>query len=147
MSRNEVEVFGICTVAVFIGSVSPGPAEAAPALKDPNGETSQSRKLKLLRVQALRTQLQGGFERVKIGKDSVVDYLQTIRDLYEAEVSLADSREAKLAVMQKACQMLFVWDEQIAQLQQAGLATFESVRRTRAARASAELELEKLKSP
>jgi len=40
-----------------------------------------------------------------------------------------------------------VWDEQLTQLQQAGLITFESVRRTRDARASAEIELAKLQSP
>jgi outer membrane protein TolC len=147
MSRTERAVLGVCLFGVLgLGPISTGPAWSAPALKDPTKETRQARELKQQRVQAIRAQLQGAFERVKIGKDSVIDFLQSVRDLYVTEVSLADAREEKLAVVEKAVQILFVCDEQITQLNQAGLVPFDSVQRTRAARASAELELEKLKS-
>jgi outer membrane protein TolC len=112
-------------------------------LKDRKGLTKEARERLQKRVAALGEQLTGGFERVKIGKDSLADYLPALREWYETKIALADTREAERAVLENASRFLFVVEEQLAQLHQAGLQSYDSVLQAQAARAKVQSELEK----
>jgi RNA polymerase sigma factor (sigma-70 family) len=119
---------------------------AAPGTKDPPKPTSDRlRELQKERVEALKEQLQGQFERVKIGKDPMIQLLDAIRELYEAELDVAENREARVAAMDRAVSDLKVVEEQVAELQEAGLQTKQGVAQARAARLKAEIQLEKIK--
>jgi RNA polymerase sigma factor (sigma-70 family) len=117
--------------------------------KDPDGaksETTRLRQLQQERVKALEEQLQGQFERIKIGKDPLSHLLDAVRDLAEAELELADTKEARIAAVEKMLKHLVLIEEQLIQLQEAGLQTKQGIAQGRAARLKAEIELEKLKA-
>jgi outer membrane protein TolC len=137
-------VCSLCVVLlVDLGPSPTGAAWSAPALKDPKGHTKESRAALRKRIAALQDRLRGEFERVKIGKDSLGEFLAPVRELYEAEVALADTREEERAVLENALRVLWVCEEQFTQLHQAGLHPAESVHQSQAARARVQLELEK----
>jgi hypothetical protein len=126
-----------------LGPLPAGAAQAAPALKHPKGHTAASRAALRDRIAALREQLQGGFERVKIGRDSVGEFLAAVREQYEAEVALADTREAERAALENAARFLAVCEDQLTELHRIGLHPADGVRQAQAARLRVELELEK----
>src|SRR3954468_15875951 len=114
--------FGVAGVTVL--GLLQGPPAAAPAGKEtPPPSSSRLRELQRERVKALETQVQGQFERVKIGKDPLIQYIEAIRELGDAELELAETREARLAAVEKMVKELTDCEEQIVQLQQAGLQT------------------------
>jgi RNA polymerase sigma factor (sigma-70 family) len=115
-------------------------------LPPPRVVESKIRELQKARVVALGAQIQGGFERVKIGKDSLRNYLDLFRDLAEAKIELAENREAKIAAAQESLRQLLVVSEQIEALYKAGLQTKDEVLFATIARLKAEIELEKLKA-
>jgi hypothetical protein len=144
LTRLARTAVGLCVFGLlWVGPLTLDAARAAPALKDHKGLTKQAREDLQARTAALGKQLSGGFERVKIGKDSLVDFLQVLRDWYEAEVALAETREAERLVLENALRRLTVVEEQMAQLHQAGIQPYDSVVQCRAAREKAQLELEK----
>ncbi|HKB03584.1 MAG TPA: sigma-70 family RNA polymerase sigma factor [Gemmataceae bacterium] len=127
------------------GKTPAGVLAAAPGKDPPKADSERLRELQKERVEALKEQLQGQFERVKIGKDPMIQLLDAIRELYEAELEIADSREARLAAMERAVTDLKLVEEQVAQLQAAGLQTKQGVAQAKAARLKAEIQLEKIK--
>jgi outer membrane protein TolC len=134
------------TIAVIAWCLSGPPLWAAPGAKDAlPPSSSRLRELQRERVKALEEQLQGQFERVKIGQDPLIQYVQAIRELGDAELELAETKEARLAAVEKMVKELAECEEQVIQLQQAGLQTKQGVAQARAARLKAEIELEKLK--
>ena len=123
-----------------------GPLPAAPGGKEaPPPSSSRLRQLQRERVKALEEQLQGQFERVKIGKDPLIQYLNCVRELADAELELAETKEARVAAVEKMVKELATAEAEIIQLHQAGLQTKQGVAQARAARLKAEIELEKLK--
>ena len=125
-------------------SPSKAKAEEKPASKD-----SPAYRVRLLqeeRAQALRTQFEGQFERVKIGKDPLLVLLDCRRELWEVETALAADHADKLKAAEGCIRDLTVIEEQLVQLRDAGLQTKEGVSQGRAARLKAEIELEKLKA-
>jgi outer membrane protein TolC len=137
--------FGVAVVTVL--GLASTPLAAAPAGKEaPPPSSSRLRELQRERVKALEEQLQGQFERVKIGKDPLIEFLEAIRELGGAELELAETKEARLAAVEKMVRELTKCEEQIVQLQQAGLQTKQGVAQAKAARLKAEIELEKLKT-
>jgi len=135
---------GVAVVTVL--GLLQGPLAAAPAGKEaPPPSSSRLRELQRERVKALEEQLQGQFERVKIGKDPLIQYIEAIRELAEAELDLAETKEARIGAVEKAVRELTVCEEQMFQLQQAGLQTKQGVAQAKAARLKAEIQLEKLK--
>jgi hypothetical protein len=144
MTRMQRAALGVCVFGVlWVGSPASEAARSAPALKDRKGLTKEVRDALRKRAAALREQLQGGFERVKVGKDSVADFLQAVREWYEAEVALADTRDAERAVLQNVSRWLAVGEEQMAVLHQARLQPYDAVLQWRAALEKLRLELEK----
>lgn len=109
-------------------------------------DQSRLRQLQRERVTALDRQLQGQFERVKIGKDPLTTLLDATRELAELEVELAETKEAKLAALEAWVRDLRYIETQITELHRAGLQTTEGASQARAARLKAEIELEKLKA-
>jgi len=138
--------FWFSIAAVTASGLAGTPLAAAPAAKEtPPPSSSRLRELQRERVKALETQLQGQFERVKIGKDPLIEFLEAIRELGEAELELAETKEARQAAVEKMVKELAECEEQIVQLQQAGLQTKQGVAQAKAARLKAEIQLEKLK--
>jgi len=124
------------------------PAPAAPARETP-AKTDTGKRLRDLqqeRVKALEDQLQGQFERVKIGKDPLIQLIDAVRELAEARLDIAETREQRLAAVEAMVKELSVTEEQMAQLQMAGLQTKQGVAQAKAARLKAEIQLEKLKA-
>jgi hypothetical protein len=134
------------SVALVIGVLAGPPLLAAPTGKEtPPPSSSRLRELQRERVKALEEQLQGQFERVKIGKDPLIQYIEAIRELAEGELDLAETKEARIAAVEKMVRELTVCEEQMVQLQQAGLQTKQGIAQAKAARLKAEVQLEKLK--
>jgi outer membrane protein TolC len=133
-----------CVALVLLGIASV-PALAAPAGKEVPASSERLRQLQRERVKALEEQLQGQFERVKIGKDPMVQYLNCVRELTEAELELAETKEARLAAVEKMVKELTTAEADTLQLQQAGLQTKQGVAQVKAARLKAEIQLEKIK--
>ena len=125
------------------------PEGAEAKLRDsliPKPGADRIRDLQKARVKALETQLQGQFERVKIGKDPLSTYITVVRELADAEAELAETKEAKVAALDRALRSLHVCVEQLEQLHAAGLQTKEGVAQAKAAKLKVEIELEKLKA-
>jgi outer membrane protein TolC len=137
----------LCAVGALVILIGPHThLAAAPGPKDPPKANSERlRELQKERVEALKEQLDGQFERVKIGKDPAIQLLDAIRELYEAELEIADSREDRVAAMERAVKELKVIEEQMIALHKAGLQVKQGVAQTRAARLKAEIQLEKVK--
>lgn len=133
-----------CTLAAMAVLIpGPPPTSAAPAGKDTLD--GRLRELQKERVKALKEQLEGQFERVKIGKDPLIIFIEAVRELCEAELELADTHGAKVAARERMVKSLRECEESMSQLQQAGLQTKEGVAQVKAARLKAEIEFEKLK--
>jgi hypothetical protein len=148
MTRMRRAALGVCILGMLWASpLTPEAARAAPALKDRKGLTKEARAALRKRAAALREQLAGGFERVKIGKEPVADFLQLVRDWYESEITLADTREAERTVLENVVRTLLVGEEQMTQLRQAGLQPGDSVVQWQAARLRAQVELDKRAGP
>ena len=124
------------------------PVEVAkPAPKDPPPDPAgRLRELQVERVAALKEQLDGQFERVKIGKDPVIQYLVVVQELGEAELEIARTKEERVAAAERMVQELKVGEEQLIILHKAGLQTKQGVAQAKAARLKAEIKLEKLKA-
>jgi hypothetical protein len=91
--------FGLAALVAFL---IPGLTAAAPALRPAKRIDPKVRELRLEQIRALKEQLEGQFERVKIGKDPLVVFLEAVRKLAEAEVDIAETREAELAALSNA---------------------------------------------
>src|SRR5262245_2386196 len=136
--------FGIALPILFWLMATP--LSAAPVGKEaPPPSSDRLRQLQRERVKALDEQLQGQFERVKIGKDPLIQYLEVVRELAEAELEVAETKDARIAAVEKMLKELTSCEEQMVQLQQAGLQTKQGVAQAKAARLKAEIQLEKLK--
>ena len=118
---------------------------AAPVKEPPPPSSERLRQLQKERVKALEEQLQGQFERVKIGKDPIIQYLDCVRELTESELELAETKEARQAAVEKMVKELTTAEADTLNLQRAGLQTKQGVAQVKAARLKAEIQLEKLK--
>ena len=111
-------------------------ALAAPALK-PSAK-AQDRKLQLARIQALATQLMGGFERAKIGKDPLSDYLDLLEQFGRAKRDLAETSEKRIDAALSVLRQFTVVERQIRELNAVGLQPQKAVSEAEAARRRAE---------
>jgi RNA polymerase sigma factor (sigma-70 family) len=127
------------------GKAPVGVLAAAPGKDPPKVDDKRLRELQQERVKALEEQLQGQFERVKIGKDPLIQLIDAVRELCEARLELADTREKRRAAMEEMLTDLQEVEENLVQLQAAGLQTKQGVAQAKAARLKAEIQLEKLK--
>ena len=144
MTRMTRTALGICLLGVlWVSPPGPETARSAPALKDRRGLTKEAREALQKRVTALGHQLQGAFERVKIGKDSLADYLNVIRGFCDAQVALADTRVAERAVLENVLRQLVVIEEQLTELHKVGLQPYDGILQSRAVREKVQFELEK----
>jgi hypothetical protein len=132
-------------LAMAIAVMASSPLAAAPTGKDTKPDSKRLRQLRQERVEALEEQLQGAFERVKIGKDPLIQFIEAIRELAEAELDVAETTAAKVTAVEKMVRQLQDCEEQVKQLQVAGLQTKQGVAQARAARLKAEIQLEILK--
>lgn len=133
-----------CVALALLGLASV-PTPAAPAGKETSPSSERLRKLQRERVEALETQIRGQLERVMIGKDPLIQYLEAVRELAEAELELAETKEARLAAVEKMVTELTTAEAKIIECQKAGLQTMQGVAQVKAARLKAEIQLEKLK--
>jgi RNA polymerase sigma factor (sigma-70 family) len=127
------------------GKAPAGVLAAAPGKDPPKATSERLRDLQQERVKALEEQLGGQFERVKIGKDPIIQFLEAVRELCDARLDLADSRDQRLTAVEEAVKTLREAEENMMQLQAAGLQTKQGVAQTKAARLKAEIQLEKMK--
>jgi outer membrane protein TolC len=135
-------------IAIVLASVTwfATTAVAAPVGKEAPAPTSDKlRQLQKERVATLKEQLQGLYERVKIGKEPLIDFIEAIRELADAEFDLAETREQRLTAVEGMVNRLREGEQETEQLQRAGLQTKQGVAQIKAARLKAEIQLEKLK--
>ena len=144
MPRNTWRVG--CTLLLVLGLAPSWVAtcDAAPApAKQP--VPPKLRELQRERVKALEEQLQGQWERVKIGKDPLITLLDVLRELGEAELDLAETTATEVAALERAVDRFKEAEEDMGKLVAAGLQTKQGVAQVRAARLKAEVLLEKRK--
>jgi RNA polymerase sigma factor (sigma-70 family) len=122
------------------------PSPTKEAERPGKSDQTRLRQLQRERVKALDNQLQGQFERVKIGKDPLTTLLDAARERAELELELAETKEAKLVALESWLRDLRYVETQIKELHRAGLQTFQGVAQATAARLKAEIQLEKLKA-
>jgi RNA polymerase sigma factor (sigma-70 family) len=103
------------------------------------------RELQTERVKTLEAQLRDQFERVKIGVDQLTTAIGAAQELAEAEKDLAETKEARVAAVQKLVKTLTEYVDALQELLKAGLQTQVHVLQAKAALLKAEIELEKLK--
>jgi outer membrane protein TolC len=127
-------------------AVVPATGIAAPAGKEPEQPTSDRiRELQKERVKALQEQLRDQLERVNIGKDPLIQFIEAVRELGDAELDLANSREGRLAAVERVVKSLKEGEEAIDTLLRAGLQTRGGLAQIKAARLKAEIQFERLK--
>ena len=120
--------------------------DAAPVGKESLPPTSDElRQLQKERVAALKEQLDGQYERVKIGKDPLIHFIEAIRELGDAELDVAETRGQRLAAIEGMVNRLREGEEETAKLVNAGLQTKQQLAQVKAARLKAEIQLEKFK--
>ncbi len=130
-------------VAALVALIIPGLSAAAPS---PDRRIDEKiRELRKAQIEALRQQLDQQFERLKIGKDQIVTFVTAVFDLGEAELEVADTKEAERAALDGMVKRLKDVEDQMDELQAAGLATRGQVAELRAARLKAEIRREKWK--
>jgi len=147
MAPSNKPTHWMWALALVVATAGPlSLSTAAPVGKETKVDNKRLRQLRQERVAALEEQLQGQFERVKIGKDPLIQYIQAIRELAEAELDLADTTAARIAATEKMLKQLQDCEEQVKALQIAGLQIKQGVAQARAARLKAEIQLEILKA-
>jgi RNA polymerase sigma factor (sigma-70 family) len=120
------------------------PAEEAPKKAGPP-VSERIRKLQQERVKALQQLVEDRMERGRTGQDALDRVLEPVRELAEAELELAETREARIGAVEKMLKQLTTIEGLLARLQEAGLQTRSGLLEAKAARLKAEIELEKLK--
>jgi outer membrane protein TolC len=146
MAASKQPALWLCVVAalgIVLGSSSH--LTAAPGPKEAKAD-KRLRQLQEERVKALEEQMQGQFERVKIGKDPLIQLLHAVEELAEARLEIADTLARRREAIEMMVKELTETEEQMIQLQQAGLQTKQGVAQAKAARLKAEIKLEKLKA-
>ena len=135
----------IAGIAMTFGGLHQWPcADAAPLPvpgKSPNNE--KIRDLQQQRVKALEEQMDGQFDRVKIGKEHLGVYIELICELGEAEADVAKNRKDETAAMGRVVTKLRETEDVVKELAKMGLQTKQAVAQIRAARLKAEIKLEK----
>jgi len=124
------------------------PAPTAPARETPakSDNNKRLRELQQERVKALEEQSQGQFERVKIGKDPLIQLINVMQELAEARLEVAENREQRMAAIESLLKDCRLVEDQLRDLQAAGLQTKQGVAQAKSARLKAEIQLEKLKA-
>jgi RNA polymerase sigma factor (sigma-70 family) len=122
----------------------PAPAETPKNVGPPANE--RIRKLQQERVKALQQLVEDRMERGRTGQDALDKVLEPVRELAEAELELAETREARINAVEKLLEQLTTIEGLLDRLQQAGLQTRSGVLEAKAARLKAEIDLEKLKA-
>jgi hypothetical protein len=135
-----IRTFGLAALVAFL---IPGLAAAAPAPAKRIDE--KVRELRLEQIKGLKEQLEGQWERVTVGKDRIGEFIEAIRELGEAELDIAETREAEQAAPGNRVRRLKETEDKMQQLQMAGLQSKTGVAQVRAARLKAEIQLEKWK--
>src|SRR5258708_301691 len=104
--------FGVA-LAIALAAVGP-PLPAAPVGKEASPPSSERlQELQKERVKALEEQIQGQFERVKIGKDPLIQYIEAIRELAEAELDVAETKDARIKAVEKWVRELTTCEEEL----------------------------------
>lgn len=143
MTRIRRVTLGIWMILAW--AASDCSADAAPAA---SGKPSEAvRQLQKERVKALKEHLEGSFERVKIGKDPLLTLIDTLRELADAELELADTPAQEVAALEIALARFRELEKDVEEWAPAGVQRVQRhpVAQVRAARIKAEIELEKRK--
>ena len=118
----------------------PEPKNAAPPAN------KRIRELQKERVDALEEQVRWQSDPLKFPSVSVMQFVQAVRELAEAESDLATTQAGRVAAAKKMLGRLREREEMVKKYQAAGLANTLSAAQIKAARLKAEIELEKLKA-
>ena len=104
------------------------------------------RELQKERIDALNEQVREQSDPLKFPSVSVIQFVQAVRELAEAESDLAATQAGHIAAAEGMLKRLGEREEMVKKYQAAGLANNLSVIQIKAARLKAEIELEKLKA-
>jgi len=143
MTRIRRVTLGLWVILAW--AASDRSADAGPAA---SGKPSEAvRQLQTERVQALKEHLEGLYDRVKIGKDPLLTLIDTLRELADAELELADTPAQEVAALEIAVARFREVERDVEELVPAGVqqAQRRPVVQVRAARLKVEIELEKRK--
>jgi hypothetical protein len=138
--------FKFAVTLLILAALIGDPTHAAPIPKDPPKPSSERLKeLQRERVKTLETQLGGQWERVKIGKDPLIVFIEAIRDLGETELDLSETKEERMNAVEKMIKQYQECEANMIQLEMLGLQTKQGVAQAKSARLKAEIQLEKMK--
>ncbi len=125
------------------GVSAPAKTDSAPK---PSAANARIRHLKQERIKALSEQVDGLYERVRIGKVPLGEFIEAHREFCEAELEFATSQYERIRIRERLVEGFRTVEIQIGELQVAGLQSKQCVAQARAARLKAEIDLEKLKA-
>ena len=139
VTRMAMALFAVFAIGDTSGIAAPVKEPAKPS-------SERLRELQKARVEALKEQMEGLTERVKLGKDlSMITFIEAVRELGEAELDLAEKNEDRLAAYERMVKSLLNAEDLTAGLVKVGLQTKGGLAQVRAARLKAEVQLEKFK--
>lgn len=139
MMRYSTLIAVVLSLCGFSAIAAPGAKEAA----KPSSE--RLRELQKERVKVLKEQIEGQMERVTLGKDPLLQLIEAVRELADAELDLAENPSQRVSAVERLAAALSVYEKQISDLHQAGLQNKQNVAQIKAARLKAEIQLEKMK--
>ena len=138
ITRMAMALFAVFAIADASGMAAPVKEPAKPS-------SERLRELQKARVEVLKEQMQGQWERVRIGKDPMINFIEAVRELGEAELDLAEKHEDRLAACERMVKSFLDGEDEMARLVNAGLQTKQGFAQIKAARLKAEIQLEKFK--
>jgi hypothetical protein len=129
-----------CLLALFGAHLS-----AAPLGKEAKPSSERLRELQKERVKFLEEYWGGLATRGKLSGELVNNFIEAVRELGDAELDLAETREQRLAAHERMLKRLQDRENTIANLVAGGMENKHHLALVKAARIKAEIQLEKMK--
>jgi hypothetical protein len=118
---------------------------AAPVGKENRPTSDRLRELQKERVKFLEEYLKGLSDRVRLRGELVNNFIESVRELGDAELDLAETREQRLAAVERMVKRLQDREDFTANQVAAGMENKHNLALIKAARLKAEIQLEKMK--
>ena len=137
---NRFAIALLCGLAIVETS---GPA--APVGKESKPTSERLKELQKERIKFLEEYLEGLSNRVKLRPELLNNFIEGVRELADAELDVAESREQRLAVHERTVKRLQDREDKTANLVATGMDNKHNLALIKAARIKAEIQLEKMK--
>lgn len=130
----------LCFVALAETNVT-----AAPIGTETKPTSDKLKALQKERVKFLEEYLEGLSGRVKLRGELVNNFIEAVRELSDAELDMAETKEQRLAAYERALKRLQDREDTTANLVATGMENKHNLALVKAARIKAEIQLEKFR--